>query len=324
MGLQESSNPIATPGFAGFVPSMSMKYGMTFGNATREILKTDPSLKKGLIQQEFAKRMLKEKALANVEAQNLPDDQKNVWERRNTYATGDDRFSFPPVPGYTGYIARSREHFGRPFVETTNASLLEFKRMLKSKNTLPPKVLAIQQKRLKKEEAAAGDLLPAATPVHITSFDPYAHPYQDETSPYKLPKNHPQKTFISGYTGFVPRLQNHFGVPYPDSVRRAIEDFVQAPPPANPYTIERKEKRLETPKIVTTKPIPGFTGHLPGSRTCYSMSFGKTAQSAYDQFNLRDESGKMPALQPSMPAKDLKKIKPIAGYRGFKSAYQTL
>ena len=84
--------------------------------------------------------------------------------------------------------------------------------MLKSKNTLPPKVLAIQQKRLKKEEAAAGDLLPAATPVHITSFDPYAHPYQDETSPYKLPKNHPQKTFISGYTGFVPRLQNHFGV----------------------------------------------------------------------------------------------------------------
>jgi hypothetical protein len=88
--------------------------------------------------------------------------------------------------------------------------------MLKSKNTLPPKVLAIQQRRLKMEEEDAAnpreDVEKASAPIHITSFDPYAHPYQDETSPYKLPKNHPQKTFISGYTGFVPRLQNHFGV----------------------------------------------------------------------------------------------------------------
>ena len=111
MGLQESSNPIATPGFAGFVPSMSMKYGMTFGNATREIMKTDPSLKKGLIQQEYAKRFFKEKASTNVEAE--IDDQKNVWERRNTYATGDDRFSFPPVPGYTGIYLDFEFYFSR-------------------------------------------------------------------------------------------------------------------------------------------------------------------------------------------------------------------
>lgn len=32
----------------------------------------------------------------------VPEEQTNVWERRNTYATGDDRFLFPPLPGYTG------------------------------------------------------------------------------------------------------------------------------------------------------------------------------------------------------------------------------
>ncbi|KAJ3302173.1 hypothetical protein HDV03_005279 [Kappamyces sp. JEL0829] len=298
---------------------MSMKYGMTFGNATREILKTDPSLKKGMIQQEFAKKVQKQKALANVDDLAVPDEHKRIWERQNAYATGDDRFSFPPVPGYTGYVPRSRDHFGRPFVETTNASLLEFKRMLKSKNTLPPKVLSIQQARQKREEQAvlepSRDTQP---PVHITSFDPYASSYQNESSPYKLPANHPQKTFISGYTGFVPRLQNHFGEPYSHSVRRAIDDFVQPPPPANPY-VKKNAHPVETARVVTTKPIPGFTGFIPGSRTCYSMSFGKTAESAYDQFNNRDENGRTPSALPTMPAKDLKKFKPIAGYRGFKS-----
>jgi hypothetical protein len=95
--------------------------------------------------------------------------------------------------------------------------------MLKSKHTLPPKILAIQQSRQLKEEEAqrqGANGREVQAPVHITSFDPYAHPYQDEISPYKLPANHPQKTFISGYTGFVPRLQNHFGeVPLPELIK---------------------------------------------------------------------------------------------------------
>jgi hypothetical protein len=83
--------------------------------------------------------------------------------------------------------------------------------MMKSKNTLPPKVLAIQRNRRLKAQQAAESTSVTQEPVHISSFDPYAHCYQDEMSPYKLPKDHPQKTFISGYTGFVPRLQHHFG-----------------------------------------------------------------------------------------------------------------
>ncbi|KAJ3258955.1 hypothetical protein HK103_003096 [Boothiomyces macroporosus] len=278
MGIQDEPTCIATPGFAGFVPSMSSKFGMTFGNASREILKTDPSLKKGAIQTELAKKTCKADA-ENTDSKIPYKEQKYVWDRKTTYATGDDRFSFPPVPGYTGYIPRSQDHFGRPFVEATNASLKDFQRMLRSKNTLPPKVLAIQsQRRNKKESEQAA---PAETkPSHITCFDPYAQSVIDELSPYRLPAGHPQKTFISGYTGF----------PYSCIVREAIEDFGQTPPPVNPYENPKRFQHRE-PKRLTTDPIPGFTGFIPGAKTSYSMSFGKTAEHAYDQFNNRDPKG---------------------------------
>jgi hypothetical protein len=211
MGIQEETC-IATPGFAGFVPSMSTKFGMTFGNATKEILKTDPYLKKGIIQQEVSRRVQMQKQLANEDSvMQGKNEDTEIWKGRNTYATGDDRFSFPPVPGYTGYIARSQDHFGRPFVDTTNASLLDFKRMMKSKNTLPPKVTAILRNRKLKEQQEQQNPTATQKPVHISSFDPYAKSTMEDLSPYKLPKDHPQKTFISGYTGFVPRLQHHFG-----------------------------------------------------------------------------------------------------------------
>jgi hypothetical protein len=171
---------------------------MTFGNATREILRTDPYLKKGEIQQSFTKRH-----------QNRPitvqDIDTEIW-KTYSQSVGDDRFSFPPVPGYTGFIPRSRDHFGKAFVETTAESILEFKKMLHAKNTIPPKIVAIQKKRLEAVKSNKHE-----EKKIINSLDPFVGASMEEKSPYKLPKNDPKKTFISGYTGYVPRLQNHFG-----------------------------------------------------------------------------------------------------------------
>jgi hypothetical protein len=104
-----------------------------------------------------------------------------------------------------GYIPRSQEHFGRAFVETTNASLSNFKKMLKNKNQLSPRVEACleQRQRNLQQQAPQQPRFPAVVPSQNESHD--------DPSPYKLPADHPHKTFISGYTGFVPRLQNHFG-----------------------------------------------------------------------------------------------------------------
>ncbi|KAJ3358589.1 hypothetical protein GGF32_010110 [Allomyces javanicus] len=58
---------------------------------------------------------------------------------------GDDRFTFPPVPGYTGFVPRSREHFGKSYAVTTLAALQSFEHMNSTKERLPPKTAAIGQ-----------------------------------------------------------------------------------------------------------------------------------------------------------------------------------
>jgi hypothetical protein len=126
MTLKEETTCIATPGFAGFVPSLKYQFGLTYGNATRHILHTDPSLKQGQIQVEHQKKLVelkqerareRERVLVGNQSggnaggevgQGAAANGKNgggqsyVWKRGNKFATSDDRFSFPPVPGYTG------------------------------------------------------------------------------------------------------------------------------------------------------------------------------------------------------------------------------
>lgn len=39
---------IYTPGYMGFIPNSRSKFGKTYGNTTRYILQTEPSLKQGI------------------------------------------------------------------------------------------------------------------------------------------------------------------------------------------------------------------------------------------------------------------------------------
>jgi hypothetical protein len=80
--------------------------------------------------------------------------------------------------------------------------------LLKTKDQLPYRVNALVNEQKEKSKLAKFAVKPIDALPMLTKKILSIH---DDMSPYRLPVNHPEKTFISGYTGFVPRLQNHFG-----------------------------------------------------------------------------------------------------------------
>ncbi|KAJ1558525.1 hypothetical protein HK096_010834 [Nowakowskiella sp. JEL0078] len=184
--------------------------------------------------------------------------------------------------------------------------------MLKYKNELPPRVQAVKAKQKEMLTIHA----PSFSKNVAKSKPTFAYSAKcssnDDRSPYSLPQDHPQKTFISGYTGFVPRLQNHFGEPYTNSVRKAIEEFT------DPIGSHRSKPTIDNISLnvqVKTHPIPGFTGFIPGAKYGYATTFGKTSEIAYENFNQRDFRGRLPPTN-SEPKKNLSQAQPIPGYKG--------
>lgn len=116
---------------------------------------------------------------------------------------------------------------------------------MSSQSTYSPQVAQIARTPIRK---------PSTVPTYCYSAK--AGPVQ-ETSAYKKQANGDANgTFIRGYTGFVPRLQMHFGQPYSKSVTAAIKEFNENVP-----ADARKTKRVE----INSKPIPGSTIFIPGS-----------------------------------------------------------
>ena len=108
----------------------------------------------------------------------------------------------------------------------------------------------------------------SATPMFY--FPPYAK--QHSISPFYMPDEHPQKHFMSGYTGFVPKAQKYLGQGYPIITRRALQDFAgeekQLRATQNaPVSVSRPEVRARAQATVYSQDsglMPHYTGHIPG------------------------------------------------------------
>jgi hypothetical protein len=123
-----TSNSI--PNYAGFVPSLRYQFGETYGNATRHILETDPTLKSGKIQRAVQAKSVPLNAPAPAARSQESVNGKSkeyTWRLKNKYQTGDDRATFPPVPGYVNSFSNFLVTLDL-FLEATNTLVARMSR----------------------------------------------------------------------------------------------------------------------------------------------------------------------------------------------------
>lgn len=115
----------------------------------------------------------------------------------------------------------------------------------------------------------------SATPIFY--LPPYAK--QHSISPFYMPDGHPEKYFVSGYTGFVPRARKYLGQSYPIITTHALQDFAGEEKrmratwgaPVRVFRPEVKSKSSATIYRHNSGLMPHYTGHIPGTHNLYGV-----------------------------------------------------
>ncbi|XP_067317877.1 ciliary microtubule inner protein 2B-like [Anolis sagrei] len=132
-------------------------------------------------------------------------------------------------------------------------------------------------------------ILMTPDPHYIPGFTaPYVSrcAFQPQGLPYSLEDSNPQKYFMSGFTGFVPRAQFLKGASYPVITHRALlEDLefdwmLRKPRPlgsSGSSSQEGQGRGQALPPLAMAFPkdgslLPHYKGYVPG----YKFNFGKT------------------------------------------------
>lgn len=232
------TSALAAAGYSGFIPNIKYEIGKSYGNATGEILERDK------VFQARRQRMAQE--IASKQHQYDNEDSRLL---HSGCANGDERFSHALVSGYTGFVPRLQEHFGKGYVKTTQEALHDFAEMLDKREQLPPKLAALYE-RAKQMQLQGGNNGSSAS---VNSIANAAN--GNRLPPIEQDEHQFSRSFMSGYTGYIPQLKNHFG----KSVRRTIADGDIH------YHITSKLHRTnghsDLSSISRAIPIPGFTGN---------------------------------------------------------------
>ncbi|CAG5106548.1 Oidioi.mRNA.OKI2018_I69.chr1.g2892.t1.cds [Oikopleura dioica] len=156
------------------------------------------------------------------------------------------------ISGYTGHVPVSRQYFGRSFVPKVNLSTSVFIQRRHNEEDLRKRQFEAPLHRLERSQST---ILPQLEPKTTSSVSV------------------PDLGVISGYTGFVPRIQHRFAKSYlnrVDEARNLPRKIVLSDVKLNGHNFRiYKEDGL----------IPKYTGFVPGKRFEHARTYGNTTRS---------------------------------------------
>ena len=253
--------PYHLPGYQGYVPQFKFRIGDTFGKTTHEILYSP------------------ERVTPTTMPYRPPPEKKEPLQRATVCqdeSWNKTKLHGSMIPGYTGYIPRGQKYFGQRYTSACRNAIDNFEKDLIVKQNLEHSYRMVPRKPL-----------PQLCKPEDYPIKPRAFEYG--TSPYKLPRGHHDRYFVSGYTGFVPRSQELIAKCYPQLTTDALDLHkieqarVRGNPKDNVIVFERA--KTAPPKIYVPDSglIPNYTGHVPTMKYKFGKTFGATTYNALNK-----------------------------------------
>lgn len=280
--------PHYIPGYRGYCPQMNFKMGDTYGKTTHGIL-TDGKIAK-------SKRRVLAQTSSNAsrecEQYLAESEEAQISRNRRAISYGDKKLMHNMVPGYTGYIPKKEDHFGNRYAVGCHRAISNFEndRTAYSRNESDRLQVAAKppQKALRTEPAPYVSVKQA----------------QHSVSPYFMDSGDPGKTFMSGYTGFIPCARSHFANVYKDVTCTALTEFTEDRTRQKQLAMRKIDvgrlkkqcsgsgegdqvsennavkKKVPAHSIYRNREglLPRYTGYLPGHKYRYGVTFGTSAR----------------------------------------------
>ncbi|XP_063424057.1 ciliary microtubule inner protein 2B-like [Mytilus trossulus] len=289
-------DPYHTPGYGGFCPQFKYQIGNTFGKTTCRLLGNTNVASSGKLVLADIRASAPAALFSGSKA-----DFRSQLLRSRTQSWGDQKLVERMIPGYTGFIPRSEHYFGKRYAETCKSAIADFEVDQKDYDSKLKdlKITEVMQQG-KEVKGQDGKSMPAIRSRYFTPLKPVASeakPYisksklQHSKSPFYMANGNPQKCFMSGYTGFVPRSRGQLGMGYPIITNLALNEFTDDIVRAK--SLDGSGARTVTFKETTRpksdgKPIypietglvPHYTGHIPGQKFRYGGTFGHSTENA--------------------------------------------
>nr|XP_039261585.1 protein FAM166B-like [Styela clava] len=268
--LKLYTEPYYPPGYCGYSPQFPFQFGDTYGKTTSRLL-TDPKVAKS-----------GNMVLADIVPSNVSEINKQVppndWMRQRKQSWGDHKLTDKMVPGYTGYIPSGEDHFGSRYAKICKAAITDF-----------DKEQQLYHDRRKELMKRKPPLIQQQKPAPYVSINPVQH----SISPYFMSEYDPDKTFMSGYTGFIPRSRSRFATGYPvltmESLREFTghQQFLQTVAKQS-VNMERNnlprikssidKSSIRRPIYVDSGLLPHYTGYLPGHKFRFGDTYGTSSR----------------------------------------------
>ncbi|XP_029941489.1 ciliary microtubule inner protein 2B [Salarias fasciatus] len=198
-------DPHYIPGYTGYCPQLKYSFAKSYGRLTGELL-TSPEVKHSCSLVLHSGQLPFTHTDADLTLSGIPDSNlKRV------------------IPGYTGFIPKSRNFFGCNYYETFRKAQCESyqeqqERRRRRASSLPGVggFNSQQVERPKPPLVSISDDVFTYKP--LKSFAPLGKPYAMEDE-------NPHKYFISGFTGHVPKARFLIGKGYPVTTNEALIRF---------------------------------------------------------------------------------------------------